>query len=611
MPNIRNFVVLFILILSLGVSKPAVAQTLTPTPDPCSPDAPLSVPCPVARDSTNVTIPLQQTWLSNLLNSIWSSSLQPANGYRTGSEKLKTLNNQIQNASDVELNPAALQAIEKHDEQPKNQTMTSVECIVDADGQMRQYRSTERIVMTEDTTDLGKGIEGARRIGSFVTGYTQISQDYGLKNVVVDLNKVSCEPPSTGKKQTLLTTQTSGQNSFLSSIFSLLTGIVGSLFSSSQNSGIVQGKAVTPWIHTSLCLLGGCTESDIANVSYDSNKENVVKSGGAIAAMYKPAAINDTYNSERDAADPTQQWNVSVNGVNTLGETVNADAVNFAQARITAAGDYMNCTLNQADYQSTAVPDGSCKQNWTNASSSCNSTAKLPDTPSSACGLCNKDKIKDMADDKTNTVPEGIPPTMEAILTRAGEAYHVPPSSILAVMYHEGAFSGGRFTGENAWTEANVRAWSTCGKMPNCDQNASSAQAPYGFFPVYFTEFQDAVLVDDPDRKGNISLCNFMDVTYAAAKALNKLASTSVRARRNITEPLCFNSPMTIVKTPSSCTDWNDALVLKTHIFYGSYCPETRIITIRKSKGPLSQNEVPQDRFAGWVRDWYTTFRCN
>ena len=200
---------------------------------------------------------------------------------------------------------------------------------------------------------------------------------------------------------------------------------------------------------------------------------------------------------------------------------------------------------------------------------------------------------------------------MEAIVTKAGEAYHVPPSSLLAIMYHEGAFSGNRFTGDNAWTEENVKQWSTCGQMPNCNEDGITAQSPYGFFPVYFEPKKDAVLIDYPDRAGNTSLCNFMDVTYAAAKALSQNAAAAFGTRPNITELSCFNRPMSIRKAPASCTDWDENLVFKTHVYYASYCPQSQIIDKRTKQGLLSKNEVPQDRYEAWVLNWYKTFKCN
>jgi len=211
-----------------------------------------------------------------------------------------------------------------------------------------------------------------------------------------------------------------------------------------------------------------------------------------------------------------------------------------------------------------------------------------------------------MADDPSS-VPEGIPPTMEIILSRAGAAYHVPPSSLLAVMYHEGGFSAGRFV----WSDTNVKAWSVCGgQMPNCNPNSATPLYPFGVNPAWAGQYKDAVLVDDPSRAGHTSFCNFMDVAYAAAKLLHDLAAYPMGSRPNITEPTCFGYPMDITKNPASCTDWNESLVVKTHVYYASYCPDPAIIAIRQSKGLTSPNEIAQPQYANWVKNWYNAFLC-
>lgn len=631
--RMKKLASLALILFLLGtVSSSVSAQT--PSPDPCDPAAPDSVPCPVKYDITSVSIPRTQSWTSAIAGSInqllgqqvnavfnWAGVVRPAgNALGVGSEKLTNYGGQIGQSSSTDLNPAALQDIQIHDQQPKPFTMTSVECVRDPQSGrlVNQFPSSERIE-TKDIPGLSQAIEGSRQLGSFVTGYTQVTQDYNLKNVVVDLNNVGCDTaPATGETIKPAAVESINQNSYgtggsaISSIVTTITSAIiapfqGGYRASLKQTAEIQGKGLTPWIHYALCLFSGCKASDIAPVSYDTdqNKNQLAQAGGAVAAMYKPAAIDDTYKANINAADPSQQWSIS--GAGTDGAGAIATAVTYGQGRVLAAGDYMNCTLMPADYQSTAVPGGECATDWTG--SVCRSESLLPDA-STICRLCNKEKIKDMADTKSS-VPEGIPPTMEAILTSAGEAYRVPPSSLLAVMYHEGAFSGNRFIGENAWTEANVIKWSTCGQMPNCDEQGITAQSPFGFFPIYFKEFQDAVLIDDPGRKGKTSLCNFMDVAYAAAQLLSRNASASIESRPNITEPMCFKRPMTIRKSPASCTDWDENLVFKSHVYYASYCPQTEIIKQRTLQGLLSKNEVPQDRYEQWVVNWYKAFKCN
>lgn len=369
--------------LLLTIMQPADAQT--PTPDPCSKDAPLSTPCPVRYDTTNTVIPRTKTWLSSFWDSFgalfgkqmqakfdWAGSLRPSGDkYSIGSEKLTTYGQQIQQSSENDLKPAALQDVTKHDAQPKTFTMTSVVCARDPQtGAITQILSSDRIE-SKDIPGLTQAIEGARQLGSYVTGYTQVLQDYNLKNVVVATDTVGCDSPSSGQnvEQTPVTTQ--NQNSYSGSSFSIVTIIeafikqIQGLFRAEvPQTAEIQGKGLTPWMHYPLCLLGGCTSGDVASVSYDTdeNKQQLTQSGGAVAAMYKPAVIDDTYKSELNAADPNQQWTIT--GAGDQNDTAIATAVNYGQARVTAAVDYMNCTLMPAEYQSIAVPGGACNKNW-------------------------------------------------------------------------------------------------------------------------------------------------------------------------------------------------------------------------------------------------------
>lgn len=606
-----------ILVLWFTLATPIAAQTPTPTPDPCSPEAPLTTPCPVKNDITNVVIPRQQTWVSSLVDSInkllgqqvaatfnWTGVLRPAGGLHTGSDKLKRYGQQVQDASDAELNPSQIQAVEQHDQQQKQGSMTSVECVHDPQtgAVVNQFRSSE-VITTKDIPGLNPSIEGSRRLGSFTTGYTQVKQDYNLKNLTVSTSDVTCEAAATGQEATLTPVEADNQNSYgtggQSAISSIVTTITAAIIAPFQGgyraqlkqTAEIQGKGLTPWIHYALCLFAGCNESDVSNISYDTeaNKKQLTTAGGAVAAMYKPADVDDAYKSDLNAADPSQQWSISgaggesaAQGNNVLAATtdqngVTATAVNYAQGRVMAAGDYMNCALAPADYQGTAVPDGACNTDWSIAT--CNGS-KLPDltVTEADCKIRNVNKINDYVDVK---LPQSsLPPTMVAIIEKAGETFHVKPSVILAVLGHEQGFN----RKEIVWTEENVKAWSFCGqKMPFCsDAPNGTAQAPYGFFAnLFYKDAGDyslwsAVQKVDPSRtKDTISLCNFMDVTFAVAKSLS--VGAAGRPTIDLSKTSCFGLPITNTKRPTSCSSsqWTDAIVLQSHVSYAGYCPDT------------------------------------
>ncbi|MCX6792227.1 MAG: hypothetical protein NT149_04290 [Candidatus Gottesmanbacteria bacterium] len=388
----KNFFLTFVIFLLFIILQPAHAQT--PTPDPCGTDAPLATPCPVRYDTTNVVIPQTQTWVSSLVNSIasllgtakfdWTGSLRPLDDtYNIGSNKFTDLSQQIQQSSENDLKPAALQVVTTPDLQPKPFTMTSVVCALDPQtGIVTQISSSDRIE-SKDIPGLTQAIEGSRQLGSYVTGYTQVSQDYNLKNVVVSTDTAACDIPSSGQDEEQAAVTTQNQNSYsgkslITIIEAFISQIQGLFQAKVTQTAEIQGKGLTPWMHYALCLFAGCQSSDVASVSYDTaeNKQELTQAGGAVAAMYKPAAIDDMYKSKLNAANPDQQWSLTKTGNSTTAnqnvqgdqsEVVKATAVNYAQARITAAGDYMNCTLMPADYQGTAVPDGACNTNWVNA----------------------------------------------------------------------------------------------------------------------------------------------------------------------------------------------------------------------------------------------------
>ena len=236
-----------------------------------------------------------------------------------------------------------------------------------------------------------------------------------------------------------------------------------------------------------------------------------------------------------------------------------------------------------------------------------------------SCKLCNTDKITQFTRYvHESQVPEKIPKTLQDILETVGSTFSVPPSSVLAVMLHEGAFNRSFLT----WTDANAKEWAICGgAMPiadgqMCDPAMYSAEAcsssgscnisiaGFGWRPYYFWEGEGeianwtAVQKIDPTRtKENISPCNLLDAAAATAKALSRGAAY---LPPTVTSDTCFELPMTNTSIPGSCSAWTDATVLQSHISYAGYCPET------------GKNGIypPLDTYKEDVLDPYHTFSC-
>ena len=235
---------------------------------------------------------------------------------------------------------------------------------------------------------------------------------------------------------------------------------------------------------------------------------------------------------------------------------------------------------------------------------SCKGGGTLPTIPAAtenACKICNK--------------PPNLPQLMVDILEAAGQAYHVPASVIYATFMYEG---GDHYT----WDDSNALEWSLCGgQVPNCDKNATTAQPPYGWFPVYFYDygFWDAVKVIDPERtKEETSPCNFLDATFATAKGLSQWASglpTSVRfpVSQDPSQTFsrfpdtCFGFDLNNgTGSPGSCGAWNTNTAVTTQIGYAGYCAET-------GKHPIQSyfTENPEDiSRLGAVANYYNNLKC-
>ncbi len=118
-------------------------------------------------------------------------------------------------------------------------------------------------------------------------------------------------------------------------------------------------------------------------------------------------------------------------------------------------------------------------------------------------------------------------------------------------MYGEGLFNPGRFN----WTDQNVKNWSTCQKIPNCNETGDD-----NFMGFNGNDF--ANIVKDPAFAGvykkidptrtKYSQCNLMDTVFAEAYNLNKSA-----AGGGGLPPTCFGIPLKST-IPNSCS-WNNS----------------------------------------------------
>jgi hypothetical protein len=148
-----------------------------------------------------------------------------------------------------------------------------------------------------------------------------------------------------------------------------------------------------------------------------------------------------------------------------------------------------------------------------------------PETPSSCTGGTTASVPTLPTGQGACTLKSGnltIPPTLKAIIEAAAETYKVPPGLIVGIMYGEGLFDGGN---KKDWTEANVKAWATCTKVPGCNETGDDGFM--GFGEADWNDPKNAIIGDlkklDPTKK-EADRCNLLDAVYGLAWNLHDSA---------------------------------------------------------------------------------------
>jgi hypothetical protein len=137
-------------------------------------------------------------------------------------------------------------------------------------------------------------------------------------------------------------------------------------------------------------------------------------------------------------------------------------------------------------------------------------------------------------------------------IEKAAEAFKVPPSLLIGVMYGEGAFNPGSKYFDGAFVEENFKA---CAKLPDCSENGPVIKNIVPFFPQYWEDIKDAITVLDPKRKPNA--CNLLDGIFALAKDL----SQSQYGSAAFAGKTCFGIPLNSGSGGSASCSWNESSV--------------------------------------------------
>lgn len=256
---------------------------------------------------------------------------------------------------------------------------------------------------------------------------------------------------------------------------------------------------------------------------------------------------------------------------------------------------------------------------------------------SSSCSQCSPN-MSGLAE--SGTVPGNkLPDNLIKMVEEVGEAFGVPPASILTAMYHEGAFvstqldqgiyQAGPFTGGDAWTDENVIKWSTCGQtMPNCPLEGNTfaecnidgpgggqcgkAIVGTGVIPKWFwgsggaSDIWNAVQqIDSKRTQETISPCNLLDSVAALGKAL------SIWGQYPRIPDQCYGYSMTS-SSPGSCSpsSWSDDKIVQSHVgmWVGSleFCPDGSM----PPPPEFGNNSTDPGYATNKVLNPYKVFRC-
>ncbi len=218
---------------------------------------------------------------------------------------------------------------------------------------------------------------------------------------------------------------------------------------------------------------------------------------------------------------------------------------------------------------------------------------KFANTPAAKCGLCHLDDLDSYV---KRFGYDNIPPTMKKILVAAGNAYNVPASILLSILYSEGSLQKWQ------WTEENTIKWSLCGgAVESCEEKRSStgATGPFSFLATknnagydWSNDYRAAVNVVDPQRN-RFSPCNFMDSAFAAAKKLWKESGGTGLYNPNSCWGHAFYR---YAAGPSENCSWDPPRVSTGIRQYVGYCTEKAYVGPGGYSGNQSKTENHYDR---------------
>lgn len=166
--------------------------------------------------------------------------------------------------------------------------------------------------------------------------------------------------------------------------------------------------------------------------------------------------------------------------------------------------------------------------------------------------------------------------SLRKIFASAATAYKVPMSVLVATFFNEGGFNPGKYD----LSDEGVLAMSgpNC-SIPNCSiSNVSStgAMGPWQFIPAFWGQLSSASVNAGVNDGRTPNICNLLDSTFAAAKALSigRGGATSYTPPYD-KYPNCANGvTYNTGAGPSTSCNWNSRDVVTASRQYLGYCEE-------------------------------------
>ena len=149
-----------------------------------------------------------------------------------------------------------------------------------------------------------------------------------------------------------------------------------------------------------------------------------------------------------------------------------------------------------------------------------------------------------------------LPPSLIFSIEEAANAYNVPPSLVLAVIYGEGYLNPGSSFFDESFVAEHIKS---CAQVPDCNPDGEMI-----LFNIYKKWWDDeAVKVYDSNREAYP--CNIFDMLFSVAKGLRNGRFGSSQFQNPLTNQpyTCFGITLNTGSTASvSCDDWSSSDVI-------------------------------------------------